>query len=120
MSATKERPQSGVMVSPLCARHLAELLKRCGHGPQDPWQSLIVAAQVAMFQGVTADDEIREKLEGMVERIGELGCLACCRPALFSQLIDRANGAAHKSLYIGAIRALGLEWVEGAATGPTH
>lgn len=101
--------QPTIMITPLCEACQRDLVHGAGYSPDDSWRVLIIAAQVALFQGAMSDDVIRKKLDADVTRVPELGCLGCALPA---QL--HAITMAGKSKDIGKIKALGEQWVEEA------
>ena len=107
--------QASVMLPDMCKTHQVLLVKQCAYGPQDPWRALLIATQIALFQGATADQKVRAETGGKVENFGRLGCLACRKPDLFGALIDKVQGTFPRDAHIGAIKALGEQWVAGAA-----
>ena len=101
----------------MCRTHQALLVKQLGYGPQDPWRALLVAAQIALFQGATTDPKVQTELGGDATRLQELGCLGCRKPDLFGALIDTAQKAFPRKARLGAIKSLGERWVSEAAKG---
>lgn len=108
-------PQPQIRVADLCKTHQTLLVRQCGYGPSDSWQSLIVVTQIALFQGASADSKVHAEIEGDITRIGQLGCLACRKPDLFGQLVDRVQRTYPRSAHFPAIKALGEAWVKAAA-----
>jgi len=94
----------------MCPRHQALLVHQVGIGPDGPWRSLIVVAQVVLFQGATCDDTLYARIGGDISRIAEIGCLACFKPDRFGEIVEAA-----KSGKTGALKALGDQWVAEAA-----
>lgn len=47
------RPQ--IVLPDMCKTHQTLLVRQCGYGPEDPWRALLIATQIALFQGATAD-----------------------------------------------------------------
>ncbi|PIM51924.1 hypothetical protein CS062_17520 [Roseateles chitinivorans] len=104
---------------PLCATHRALLVKQAGYGPADPWQALEIATQIALFQGASCDDKVHAEIGGDIARLPEIGCLACRKPDLFGQLVDKVQRSFPSDAHVGAIKALGERWVsDAAAPGP--
>lgn len=103
-----------VVVPQLCKTHQVLLVKQCGYGPSDPWQALMIATQITLFQGVTADPRVYAQLNGNAENISTLGCLACRKPDLFGTLIDEVQKTPRLS-HIGTIKRLGERLVQEAA-----
>lgn len=97
-----------VMLAPFCERHRFELVKRARYGQSDPWRVLIVMAQIAMFQGATATPSVHKRVSGDVEKIEELGCLACRLPHKWDHLLDAAKDSLTK------VKSLGESWVRAA------
>lgn len=99
----------------LCQTHRVLLVRQCAYGPSDPWLALEVATQVALFQGATADDKVYAQIGGDITRLAEVGCLACRKPDLFGQLIDKVQRTFPRSARIAAIKELGEAWVKAGA-----
>lgn len=95
----------------MCDRHQSRLVRAAKYSRSDPWQSLVVCAQIALFQGLTVTPSAQKKLDGDLTRIGELGCLACRLPGRFDSILRTAT----KSRDLGEIKALGESWVKSAA-----
>lgn len=112
--AQSEGPR--VALKPLCNTHQALLVRQCQYGPQDPWMALLIATQIALFQGASCDPKVYAELNGQVERMPELGCLACCKPDLFGQLIDAVQRAP-RDAHIRTIKELGEGWVDATNQG---
>lgn len=112
-----DAPQARIAVPPMCRTHQALLVSQCGYGPQDPWQALQIVTNLALFQGATADPKVHVELGGVIENLPTIGCLACRKPDLFGQLIDRVQRTFPRSAHIGAIKQLGESWVQ-AGTEP--
>lgn len=96
-----------VKVPDMCALHQRLLLDQIGIGPEGPWRSHVIVAQVALFQGATAYPGTYDRIGGDVQRIGELGCLACYRPDTFGEVVQAflAGG-------IAAVKRLGESLVQ--------
>jgi len=95
----------------MCQKHQALLVQQVGIWPNGPWRALIIMAQIALFQAATADPTFYPKIGGDLDRIGEIGCLACFKPDAFGEIVEAAKGPDR-----GAIKALGEKWTkEGAA-----
>lgn len=107
------RPQ--VALPDMCQKHQILLVRQCAYGPNDPWRTLLIATQIALFQGATADAKVRAETGGKVENLSGLGCLACRKPDLFGALIDKVQKTYPRGAHIGAIKALGERWVADAA-----
>lgn len=89
--------------------HQRLLLDQIGIGPNGPWRSALVAAQVTLFQGTAAHPDTYARIGGDVTRIAELGCLACYRPDVFGEVV-----AAWQSGGMGAVKMLGDRLVSEA------
>jgi hypothetical protein len=80
-----------IMVADLCRKHLSELINRAGYKETDPWRSLVIMAQIALFQAATADAKTHELIGDDISKIGTLGCLACYKPDAFEEIVDAAK-----------------------------
>lgn len=100
----------------MCRTHLVLLVQQCAYGPQDPWRALLIATQIALFQGATADPKVHAEMGGQIENLIGLGCLACRKPDLFGALIDKVQTTGQREAHIGAIKDLGERWVSAAAS----
>jgi hypothetical protein len=111
MADATERPQ--ITVPDMCQRHQRLLLDQIGIGPEGPWRSAIVSAQVTLFQGATAHPNTYSRIGRDVTRIGELGCLACDRPDVFGEIVQawQLGGMA-------SVKALGERLVDAANARP--
>ena len=105
-----------IVVSDMCKTHQTLLVRQCAYGPDDPWRALLIATQIALFQGATADPQVQAETGGKVENLSGLGCLACRKPDLFGALIDKVQKTFPRDAHIGAIKRLGERWVADAAT----
>lgn len=108
--------QPTVMLPDLCNTHQTLLVRQCAYGPDDPWRALLIATQIALFQGATADPKVHAEVGGQVENLSGLGCLACRKPDLFGALVDKVQKTFPRDAHIRAIKELGERWVAGAAT----
>lgn len=104
-----------ITVAEMCKTHQWLLVHQCGYGPNDPWRVLLIAAQIALFQGATCDPKVHAETGGKVENLSGLGCLACRKPDLFGALVDKVQKTFPRDAQIGAIKALGDRWVVDAA-----
>lgn len=100
-----------INVPQLCDKHAALFLRQVGIGPQGPWRSALVAANIALFQGASTLPATYERLEGDITRVSELGCLACYRPDIFGEVVQ-----AFQTDGIRGTKALGERLVAQAAT----
>lgn len=98
-----------VKIPQMCQRHQARLVKNAKFAPTDAWRALVIVAQIALFQAAAATPSIQKKLGGKIEKLSELGCLACRLPGRFDTLINVA-----KSRDVGAIKRLGESWLAAA------
>lgn len=105
---------SSVALPNMCNRHQTLLVRQCGYGPDDPWRSLLIATQIALFQGASTDPKVHAETQGKVENFSGLGCLACRKPDLFGQLIDKVQRTFPRETHLSAIKSLGEEWVRSA------
>lgn len=94
----------------MCQLHQSLLVSQAGYSRNDPWRSLIIMAQIALFQGASADPTFHERLGGDLERISEIGCLACFKPDRFGEIVEAA-----KRKDAGAIKQLGESWLKEGA-----
>lgn len=101
---------SEIKLPDMCNTHQALLVKQLDYSRWDSWQALLIATQIALFQGATCDPNVYQKLGGKVENMHRLGCLACCKPDLFGTLIQTAQNHV-KDDRIKAIKELGERWV---------
>lgn len=77
-----------IQVPQMCQKHQRLFLDQIGIGPDGPWRSAIISAQITLFQGTTAHPTTYEKIGGDITRISELGCLACERPDVFGAIVQ--------------------------------
>jgi hypothetical protein len=112
--STSSTPQ--VMLPDMCKTHQALLVRQCAYGPADPWRALLIATQIALFQGATADPKVHAEMGGQIENLSVLGCLACRKPDLFGALIDKVQKTFPREAHISVIKALGERWVGDAAS----
>lgn len=94
-----------IMVPDMCLLHQRLLVQQVGIPSTGPWRALIIMAQVALFQGATADPKFHAKIGGNMNRVGEVGCLACFKPDRFGEIVEAAKTD------MGSIKALGESWV---------
>lgn len=97
--------RSEIYVPNMCNLHQHLLVKQVGIPESGPWRALIIMAQVALFQGATADPKLHEKIGGDMKRLDEVGCLACFKPDRFGEIVEAAKTD------MGSIKALGESWV---------
>jgi len=97
-----------IHVPDMCRMHQRLLVHQVHYRPIDPWRALIVMAQVALFQAATADPYFHERTGGDLQRIGEIGCLACFKPDAFGEIVEAAKNKDDR----GAIKRLGESWVK--------
>jgi hypothetical protein len=97
-----------IMMPPFCPRHQHEIVHEAGYKETDPWRVLMVAAQIAMFQGATSTPSVHKRLGGDVSKIGTLGCFACRLPNKWGQVIAAAK------ISLATVKALGDGWIEEA------
>lgn len=100
-----------VKLPDMCGTHQALLVRQCAYGPQDPWRSLLIASQIALFQGATADPKVHAETEGEISNVLRIGCLACRKPDLFGELVNKVQNTFPRDAHIGTIKALGEQWV---------
>ena len=99
-----------IAVPDMCQKHQWLLVSQTRYSRTDPWRALIIASQIALFQAVTIDPRIQRLLARDIERVGELGCLACQKPDAFGAIVEEA-----KSRDLGRVKALGERWIAEAA-----
>lgn len=95
-----------IEVPQLCQKHQSLLVHQLGFTPDDPWRALIIMTNIALFQAATARPATHERLGGVIERLPELGCLACYLPDAFGEIVDAVQREG-----LGAIKPLGEKWV---------
>lgn len=93
----------------LCPKHQTQLVKDTKYGPNDAWRALMIASQIALFQAGSVTVSVQKKLDGNIELMSTLGCLACRLPHRFEQIIR--EGRSHD---LGKIKNLGERWVKEA------
>lgn len=98
-----------IKMSQLCKNHSSLLVHGAGYAKTEPWQALIIAAQIALFQAATLNPRTHERTEGDLANLHRLGCLGCLSPAHFGEIVEVA-----KQKELGAIKRLGERWVEEA------
>ena len=96
-----------IVLPDMCQLHQHLLVKQAGYSPDSPWRSVIIAAQIALFQATTADPTTYERIDGRIERLAELGCLACYKPDAFGEIVEAA-----KTHDLGVIKVLGESWAK--------
>ena len=99
-----------IAIPNMCQKHQALLVGQAGYASTDPWQLLILTAQIALFQAATTDNKTHLKIGDDITRIGELGCLACYKPDAFGEIVEAA-----KTHDLIDIKTLGERWVAAAA-----
>jgi len=60
----------------------------------------------------TADDTFYDRIGGDLQRIGEIGCLACFKPDAFGEIVEAAK---RERRHGGTIKRLGESWVRRPA-----
>ena len=103
--STEHQPQ--ITVPNMCQTHQRLLFDQVGVGPDGPWRSTLIVAQIALFQAATAHPTTYDRIGGDVTRIGELGCLGCDRPEAFGEIVQAFNEGG-----IAAVKRLGERKVE--------
>lgn len=99
-----------ITIPDLCALHLRLFVHGAGIVESEPWRAFVVAAQIALFQATTLDKTAHERMGGQIERLPDVGCLACFKPDAFGEIVEVA-----KAKDIGAIKQLGERWINEAA-----
>lgn len=107
-----EGKHARVVVPDMCQKHQRLLVDQVGIGPDGPWRSCIISAQITLFQGATADPKMAERLGGDITRIVEVGCLACHRPDVFGGLVDAWQRGG-----MGGCKQYGLDLIANANKG---
>lgn len=102
--------QQRIDVPNMCAQHQSLLVHQAHYAPHEPWRVLIVMAQIALLQAATADPSLYERLGGTLDRIDEIGCLACFKPDAFGAIVEAAKNKHDRA----AIKRLGESWVKPA------
>lgn len=104
-----------IMVPELCTHHRYRLVHSLKYAESDPWMALVVAANITMFQVMTADEGFQKESGGDIHHIEQLGCLACIKRKEFNQLIDELQSNL-RGRHIGVIKAFGERFLEGGKT----
>lgn len=105
-----------IKLAEMCLTHRQLLISQLEFFPVDPWQILEIVTQVTLFQSITADNTCCSQLNGNIEDVCTLGCMACRKPDIFGKIIEEASKCRKKVDKITAIKNLGLKIVEDAAT----
>ena len=106
--------EPAIKMPDMCDKHQYLLVHQARYSKRDPWQALIIAAQIALFQAAMTHKRTHDLTGGDVNRLSELGCLACYRPDAFGEIVEEA-----KSHDLKRIKALGEGWTAvAAAQGP--
>jgi len=95
-----------IEVLDMCQKHQSLLVHQAGYKESDPWRALVIMSQIALFQASTTDPNFHKKVGGNLERISEVGCLACFKPDVFGEIVEAA-----KSKDTGAIKKLGESYL---------
>lgn len=95
----------------MCKKHQSLLIHQANYSKSDSWQILIVATQVALFQKASCDTTTHKKLDGDINKISTLGCLACYSPDAFGEIVEVA-----KSHDLKKIKELGEKYVKEASS----
>lgn len=97
-----------IQMPDMCRMHMSLLVHQAGYSPNDPWRALVIVAQIALFQAATADDYFYERVGGDINRIDEIGCLACFKPDAFGEIVEAAKDKSS----LGAVKRLGEKWAK--------
>ncbi len=97
--------RSQIMMPELCQTHQRLLIEQLGYSENDPWRALIIVTQVALFQAMTVDQKVHDKVNGKIEEIARLGCFACYKPDRFGEIVEEGKHG------LASIKALGEKWV---------
>jgi hypothetical protein len=100
-----------IVMPAMCQMHQRLLLSQLGIGPNGPWRSHILVAQVTLFQAATAFSATYDRIGGDLGRLSELGCLACYRPDAFGEVVH-----AFQTGGMAAVKLLGERYVNDAAS----
>ncbi len=95
-----------IMLKELCGTHQRLLVQQAKYAETDPWQALLITANLVLFQVATCKDLTALKIGDDIHRIGELGCLACYSPDAFGEIVTAAM-----SHDLAKIKAVGDKWV---------
>jgi hypothetical protein len=109
---TEGKPQ--VELPGFCKRHQGIIVRAGRFRETDPWRSLLIVSEMALFQGLSAESEVQERIDGDITRIGELGCLACYDAKKLSELLRviREGRRWPKGRTLADVKQLGLRWIE--------
>jgi PRTRC genetic system protein C len=105
----KTKGNQQITLPQMCQKHQHLLTRQAGYGPEDPWQALLIASQIALFQAATADERTYRRIGGEIAKLPSIGCLACYKPDAFGEVVEAA-----KTKDLGAIKRLGESWVSAA------
>lgn len=107
MPEAPAKPNQQITLPELCKTHLSLFVHQARLKDSDPWRAFVIGAQIALFQAATSDPKTHERVGGLVERLSELGCLACYKPDAFGEIVEAA-----KTHDLGLVKALGEKWVK--------
>ena len=85
----KENKQ--ISIPSFCEYHRSRLVHGAKFREKDPWMALEVASQIAMLQAIMVSNTFHIKFGGDVEKIQNVGCLACFENKTFKQLVKIAK-----------------------------
>lgn len=103
-----------IKLAEMCLTHRQLLISQLEFFPTDPWQILEIVTQVTLFQSISVDDICYSQLNGNIENVRTLGCMACKKPDIFGKIIEEASKCRKKVDKITTIKNLGLKIVEDA------
>lgn len=112
----EQLPEGAITPPPFCAEHIAKIVKVGRYKDNDTWRALCIVSLLTMFQGATVTPSVQKKLDGKIERISELKCLACCLPVKFESLLHVLRQGKEKA-DLGDIKRLGEKWIQEAKNG---
>lgn len=102
-----------IVIPDMCQKHQSLLVHQARYAEHEPWRALIIMAQIALFQAATADPQLHERTEGDMNRVGEIGCLACFKPDAFGEIVEAAKNKKDH----GAIKRVGETWLARKTNG---
>lgn len=101
----KDKPL--IQIPNMCKMHQSLLVNQCNFTKNDPWRSLIIMAQVSLFQAATVDDNFYQEIDGDLLKTEKIGCLACFKPNIFDEIVNVVQTKGQ-----GAIKELGESYLK--------
>ena len=84
--------EADIVIPDMCETHQRLLVEQCRYGPDDKWQALFIAAQIALLNFISFNKTSMKKLDGSLRNLHRFSCMACERPDGFGQIVEAAKG----------------------------